>query len=426
MSQPTTRQPDIVAAGKRRGSFTTIAGFLVGLPVGIAVVMFVLLGPVDESYQRYLEHPVEKAEVILFCCALGMLLAKLLACRNEKRALRAGMLPPWDGKPISIDHSTTLQQSLVKKPPRFRHSLLGRRLSGLIGFVQSRGTAQDLDDQVRALADAEFMAQEGSFSTLRLITWALPIMGFLGTVLGITKSITGVTPEILEQNLGAVTNGLAEAFDTTALALFLTMILMFFSSLVEQLEVRLLTSVDDYIETEFVHRFERLALDSNPFVATLQQNTAILLQATEKLVEGQAGVWAKSLEKADRAWTGAGQQQADKMTAALTDALEKTLSRHNQRMVQLEEKLLARNQALVDGIAMVAETLSRQADALARLQEGESQLARLQESLNQNLAALSGSGAFEEAVQSLTAAIHLLTMRAAPQVAPKLAQRPAA
>ena len=75
---------------------------------------------------------------------------------------------------------------------------------------------------------------------------------------------------------------------------------------------------------------------------------------------------------------------------------------------------------------MVAESLSRQADALIRLQEGETQLARLQESLNQNLAALTGSGAFEEAVQSLTAAIHLLTMRAAPQTPAKLAQRPAA
>src|SRR5205085_2405726 len=74
----------------------------------------------------------------------------------------------------------------------------------------------------------------------------------------------------------------------------------------------------------------------------------------------------------------------------------------------------ARNQALVDGIAMVAETLSRQADALANLQEGESQLVRLQESLHQNLTALTGAGTFEQAVQSLTAATHLLTTRVVP------------
>ena len=87
--------------------------------------------------------------------------------------------------------------------------------------------------------------------------------------------------------------------------------------------------------------------------------------------------------------------------------------------------MLARNQVLVDGIGMVAENLSRQADAMGRLHDGETQLIRLQESLQQNLAALAGAGAFEEAVQSLTAAIHLLTTRVGPQVAPRLSQKAA-
>jgi len=52
---------------------------------------------------------------------------------------------------------------------------------------------------------------------------------------------------------------------------------------------------------------------------------------------------------------------------------------------------------------------------LTRVQEGEKQLIRLQEVLSQNLAALAGAGAFEQAVNSLTAAIHLLTARAGPQ-----------
>jgi hypothetical protein len=62
-------------------------------------------------------------------------------------------------------------------------------------------------------------------------------------------------------------------------------------------------------------------------------------------------------------------------------------------------------------LSEVAERFAAQTDVLARLQEGGTQLVRLQDSLQQNLAALAGAGAFEQAVDSLTAAIHLLSAR---------------
>jgi hypothetical protein len=65
-----------------------------------------------------------------------------------------------------------------------------------------------------------------------------------------------------------------------------------------------------------------------------------------------------------------------------------------------------------EALAQVTAGLSGPLHALAKVQEGETQLIRLQELLNQNLSALAGAGAFEQAVSSLTAAIHLLTARA--------------
>src|SRR5207244_8605518 len=124
-------------------------------------------------------------------------------------------------------------------------------------FVHSRGSANQLDDHLRSLADADALVHEESYSLLRFITWAIPILGFLGTVLGITGAISGVTPEILERSLSHVTDGLALAFDTTALALGLTMLLMFSSFLVERAEQSVLEAVDRYADREFAPRFER-------------------------------------------------------------------------------------------------------------------------------------------------------------------------
>jgi len=63
---------------------------------------------------------------------------------------------------------------------------------------------------------------------------------------------------------------------------------------------------------------------------------------------------------------------------------------------------------------------------LGRLTEGEKHLTQLQAALNQNLAALAGAGAFEQAVHSLTAAIHLLTARVTPGAAATAGPRPGA
>ena len=76
-------------------------------------------------------------------------------------------------------------------------------------------------------------------------------------------------------------------------------------------------------------------------------------------------------------------------------------------------------------LARVAESVAGQAAILGKLQEGESNLVHLQAVLHQNLAALASASNFEEAVHSLTAAVHLLTTRAG-VASPRLAHGKAA
>jgi hypothetical protein len=70
----------------------------------------------------------------------------------------------------------------------------------------------------------------------------------------------------------------------------------------------------------------------------------------------------------------------------------------------------------------VAEGVAAQAGALAGLQEGSANLVQLQALLQQNLSALAGTGAFEQAVHSLAAAVHLLTARAGTVASPPRSQ----
>src|SRR5262249_34483584 len=161
----------------------------------------------------------------------------------------------------------------------------------IFDFIIPRGSANELDDHLRALGDVDAMSSEGSYALVRFITWAIPILGFLGTVLGITESISGVTPDQLEHNLSKVTDGLALAFDATALGLALTMITMFVTFLVERAEQSILDDVDHFIDRHLAHRFERIDSENGEYIASLRLQTDVLLKGTELLVQKQAKIW---------------------------------------------------------------------------------------------------------------------------------------
>ncbi|MBI2808388.1 MAG: MotA/TolQ/ExbB proton channel family protein [Planctomycetes bacterium] len=411
-----------------RSSFVSWFTFVVGVPLGVGALYLVEHGPwQNELVQRYVEHEVEKAEVVLFFCALAMLLAKLLMALRERYVHTQQLLPSWDGKAIPVSEISKLQQSLALVWDSVSGSYLGRRIANILNFVSSRGSADELDDQMRTLSDNDANTLDSSYTLLRFINWSIPILGFLGTVLGITQATAGVTPEKLETGLNEVTGGLANAFDSTALALGFTMVSMFINFLVERYESSLLERVDSYVDAELSHRFVRSQVEGG--------GTGMIPPALQLLLEKQIA----GMERAEQRWAQThGPGQHEKWAAAMQQALDASLTRFGQRIAETEKKLLERHQAVLDGLASVVVALqetgrehqaavARLTDAinlsvemLAKLQSNEAHLLRLQDALNQNLGLLANSATFEQAVESLTAAIHLLSSRVNPSQAATL------
>jgi uncharacterized phage infection (PIP) family protein YhgE len=108
--------------------------------------------------------------------------------------------------------------------------------------------------------------------------------------------------------------------------------------------------------------------------------------------------------------------------------LDRTLETHQQRLMEQSNKSAEETIKLAQQIQAISQTLAetvkaletqsqRHAEQAALLQpllDGEHQILRLQTSLQQNLQGLANTGAFHQAVHSLTAAIHLLTARVEP------------
>src|SRR5947209_19902455 len=129
------------------------AAFVIGLPLGACILAFLQYGPLDDSIKRYVSHEVEWVEVVMFTCALGALLTKLARQPLERRAFRSEILPVWDGSAVPVSETTPLFAGLSRLPQRLQKTLLVSRVSAVVEFLCRRGSAADLDDQLRAVAD---------------------------------------------------------------------------------------------------------------------------------------------------------------------------------------------------------------------------------------------------------------------------------
>src|SRR5262249_24720406 len=182
--------------------------------------------------------------------------------------------------------------------------------------------------------------------------------------------------------------GRATAFDRTALALILAMIVMFVGFVVDRLEQGALQAVDDYVQRQLAHRFERTSAESAPFLEALRLHSQTLLEAVEQLVKQQAAVWAQSLAVVEQRQV----QEQQKLTVALQQAMESRLQEHTRQAASLQEQAVTSSAKFLEqmsefhtavraasgeqqeALGRVAESFANQGRVLTGLQAGEQKL----------------------------------------------------
>ena len=168
-------------------------------------------------------------------------------------------------------------------------------------------------DEAFGITEREYM--RGSFALSRFMVWAIPILGFIGTVWGIsngiahfsdamtaTNSVTDVS-SMLKDNLPLVTNSLATAFDTTLLALLLSVPLMMTMIWLEKREEAYLIQLDQQWFHEIKPRLEYevaglAAVSGSPVVAADGTNMAPVQSVANeiKMLSTQVGALQETME----------------------------------------------------------------------------------------------------------------------------------
>ena len=284
MAQPTqpaatvTTQPKLDA---RAGDIECMIGFPSGrytvasapLWLGVAAVMTILVALVlviiaPDGYLLLMMNRCWTNWAVVFFSwwCLGILLAKWIKTSIQLRALRAVDIVPRRGDFIlSPGTSGDVLRRIKAVAERPKDFLLFRRIDMALSNLGNIGEVRDVGAVLESQADSDGSSVDSSYTVIRSLIWTIPILGFIGTVVGLSQAIgsftdvltqTGSDAGSIKSKLGPVVGGLATAFETTLVALVAAVIIQLLSTWVYKREEALLDGITDFTTENVLSRLK--------------------------------------------------------------------------------------------------------------------------------------------------------------------------
>ncbi|MFH1377814.1 MAG: MotA/TolQ/ExbB proton channel family protein [Planctomycetota bacterium] len=199
--------------------------------------------------------------VLMFWSFL-ILLIKYIVVRRQRLALRFDLLPFSLSRHIHHDNIDDFIKRTLMLPRWAVDTMIVVRVRQALNHFKAQGKAQEVGALLNTQSDIQSAAIDSSYTMLRMFVWAIPVLGFIGTVVGIGEAIGGFSKvlegaadiEMIKGALGAVTSGLGVAFDTTLVALAVGILIMFPMSAIQKLEEDMLNTIDHYCNDALLMR----------------------------------------------------------------------------------------------------------------------------------------------------------------------------
>ena len=362
--------------------------FIWGGLASLAFYALVIRGAGDGSFlDRYFAgHPIAYCTTALFFIGAAALVIKLLGLMMQFATIDTVRLSDAGPQGEHVERASCLLDQLDNASAAMQDSYLVRRLREAVSYVHRKGSADTIEHHLRHLEETDFARMHHGYALVRIILSTIPILGFLGTVIGITLAIAklNLSGEAMDQSLPAVVAGLSVAFDTTALALSLSTVLLFAKFCVERVEIRLLSAVDESASRQLIGRFEMFGSENDPHLASVRRMSEELLTTVQAGMVEQASQFKKSFDRSSKQWSELLSDTASTLDEALSGAVIEGMSRHAQTLndgvqkqaATLEDTLIRHAELMNEGIQQYTTALTTGLEEhRIALTDGEQQLA---------------------------------------------------
>ena len=159
----------------------------------------------------------------------------------------------------SADDKSSLAASLKELeilPEKVKESPLVQTLMASLRRYLITGDVQNTSDAITASVEALGVRLEAENSMVRYLIWAIPSIGFIGTVRGIGQALSQAD-KALAGDIAGMTDSLGVAFNSTFVALVISIGLMFLLHQLQRLQDGLLVDTQEYCEKFLLNRISR-------------------------------------------------------------------------------------------------------------------------------------------------------------------------
>ena len=252
--------------GLRSGRFTRPTQLLsMAIAIVLSVLFYLIIGffPDSIAYLWFLGQGTIPYFIVYFTAwSLAYLLLKWAKIFAQRQALTVPLVPEDPAFVLTTATADAIMNQMYKIAQEPRCYLVFNRTWLALSSMRNFGRLGDLEDLLQSQADNDEAVSESGYTIVRGLIWAIPVLGFIGTVIGLSIAI-GEFGSVLESasgtddmkaQLSKVTGGLGVAFITTLEALVAALGVHLLLTMIHRQEEQFLDDCREYCQSQLVSR----------------------------------------------------------------------------------------------------------------------------------------------------------------------------
>ena len=197
----------------------------------------------------------QEACIILMFWALAIMGYKAVKISGERRLLEVDLVPVAEGMRILPEDTREFARQVQALPRNRQQMLLPRALLNALRRFESTHNIQDVSSSTNTIMESEAERLESELSMIRYISWAIPSIGFIGTVRGIGEALAQADKAV-QGDIAGVTQSLGVAFNSTFIALLISIFLMFLVYQLQLMQERLVFDSSAYADEKLIRHMK--------------------------------------------------------------------------------------------------------------------------------------------------------------------------
>lgn len=208
----------------------------------------------QRSVYIIIKDPEQELEIIFAIWGFIILGHKLAQVRSERRLFRHDFIRVQPGERIipedALDRYKDLRTA-VDREPQWSQRLLPESMLAALHRFHATNSIQDAATAVKERAEIAADRLDSSLSLVRYIAWAIPAIGFIGTVRGIGLALA-FAEDAIKGDITPVIDALGLAFNSTLVALLISMGLMYFVHIVQSRQEAFIIDIQTFCRDKLI------------------------------------------------------------------------------------------------------------------------------------------------------------------------------